>query len=268
MDNIKHLHPVRAADVGVDAIHDEFADKGYVVFERAVDRDLVERMRNVYEEYFVPFSRRRPELRRWLMHLPFKAPLYDPRFIEHPQVLQIVDRVLGPDCVCGYFGSETPLPGAEAQAPHFDLAFLHKRRFLNGPLSFANKLLGSLHYYYGVQVSLALVDTHLGNAPLEIWPASNRLGLRSRRSELMVMPAGSLLVRDIRNLHRGTPHPGDAPRPYISLVYLRPWVGGWKQPEIPHEVYAQLPPRSQRLFRRATLGVPVPDPVAWATRRR
>jgi hypothetical protein len=207
-------------------------------------------------------------MRRFLMHLPFKSPLYDARFLEDPRVLQIVDRALGADCVIGYFGSETPLPGAPAQEPHFDLAFLHKRRFLNPALNAANRVLGSFNFVYGIQVSLPLVDSRLDNAPFEIWPGTNRVTFGLTESTLVTMPAGSLLVRDIRNRHRGTPHHGDAARPFVSLVYLRSWVPAWKPPEIPSDIYASLPPRSQQLFRHATIGQPVPDPEAWAGRSR
>lgn len=246
-----------------------FQHSGYVLFERAVPPDIVGQMRTVFDEYFTPFTARRPGRKRFLMHLPFKAPLYDPLFIEHPLVLDIVDRALGKDCICGYFSSETPLPGAEMMKAHFDLAFVKRMTALNHPLAFVNRLLGSAGYYYGIQVSLALVDSHADNAPFEIWPGTNRLSLRRSRPSAVLMPAGSLLVRDVRNLHRGTPHHGaGGARPFLSLVFLRPWVPGWKPPEIPLDVYNTLSPRARHLFRRASIGQDVPSPEAWASRSR
>lgn len=257
----------RVPDSGEDDLR-AFERKGYVVFERALPRSLVDAMHAVWLEYFTLFSQRQPESRRFLMHVPFKPPLCDPRFLENPRVLAIADRVLGRDYLCGYLGSETPLPGAGAQEPHFDLAFWKRFTFLNGPLSLANRALGSLHFYYGLQVSVPLVDSGPDNAPFEIWPATNRLRWRHGPSERLTMPAGSLLVRDIRNIHRGTEHRGAAPRPFLSLVYLRRWVPAWKPPEIPADVYASLPARTRHLFRRASVGQPVPDPEAWALRAR
>jgi hypothetical protein len=245
-----------------------FERDGYVVFESALPRTLVQEMHAVWSEYFAPFSRRQPESKRFLMHVPFKSPLCDPRFLENPRVLAIADRVLGRRYLCGYLGSETPLPGADAQQPHFDLAFWKRFTFLNGPLSLANRVLGSLRFYYGLQVSVPLVDSGLDNAPFEIWPATNRLRRRDGKSVRLTMPAGSILVRDIRNIHRGTEHRGAAPRPFLSLVYLRRWVPGWRAPEIPADVYASLPARTRQLFRRASIGQPVPDPEAWAVRAR
>lgn len=251
-----------------DQAYKEFRKKGYVVFESAISADLVREMSETFQEYFGPFRERRPDFNRLLMHLPFKSPLYDPRFVENPAVMEIAYRVLGKDCVLGYFGSETALPGADFMKIHFDLAFLTKMTYLNGPLSLLNKLLGSLNYCYGIQVSVPLVDSREDNAPFEIWPATNRFSLKKRPSEVILMPAGSLIVRDIRNLHRGTPHRGQAPRPFLSLVYLRSWVPRWKAPEIPSEVYDGLPQRSQRLLRMASIGQAVPSPQAWAERPR
>jgi hypothetical protein len=246
----------------------EFQDKGYVVFERAIPPHLVAEMYAVWADYFGPYSRRRPEMNRFLMHSPFKWPLYEPRFVENPLVLQIADRALGKHYICGYFGSETPLPGAAEQEPHFDLAFRTRFTSLNGPLNLLNKLLGSLGYCYGIQVSVPLVESTAINAPFEIWPGTNRFSLRRQRPELVTMPAGSILVRDIRNRHRGTTHRGDRPRPFLSLVYLRSWVPAWRPPEIPSDIYRALPPKSRHLFRRARIGEAVPDPAAWAQRAR
>lgn len=255
--------------LGVDEAWREFQEKGYVIFERAVDPAVLGAMYDVWEEYFEPFrKRRRPEIKRFPMHLPFKAPLFHPSFVEHPAVLDLTDRLLGRRYVCGYFGSETPLPGADYMQAHFDLMFLSRMKFLNAPLGFANRMLGTLGYHYGIQVSVPLVDSREDNGPFEIWPASNRWTLRRREPERLLMPAGSLLVRDIRNLHRGTPHHGTAPRPFLSLVYLRAWVPRWKLPEIPNDVYAALPARSRQLFSRARLGQAVPDAEAWAERSR
>ncbi|HSR70505.1 MAG TPA: hypothetical protein VLU25_21425 [Acidobacteriota bacterium] len=246
----------------------EFKKKGYIVFERALDPELVGRMYQVWEEYFGPFQAEKPDLKRLLMHLPFKEPLYHPQFLENPHVMAITDRVLGKKCLCGYFGSETALPGCDFMQWHFDLMFLTKMTWLNGPLSFANKLLGSLGYIYGIQVSVPLVDSHEKNAPFEIEPATNRFSLKKRPHETILMPAGSLIVRDIRNMHRGTPHRGDSPRPFLSLVYLRSWVPKWKMPEIPEEVYQALPEKSKSLLREANIGQSVPSPGEWAKRPR
>jgi hypothetical protein len=255
-------------DSQIESALREFDKKGYVVFENQIPLCRVVEMRRVWEDYFTPFSKRRPDLKRFLMHVPFTPPLYDPLFVENPKVLQLADHVLGKEYLCGYFGSETPIPGASTQEPHFDLAFLSRYTVFNAPLAFLNRLLGSLKYCYAIQISVPLVDSTLENAPFEIWPATNRLSFQRQSPQKITMAAGSILVRDIRNLHRGTAHCGDAPRPFLSLIYLRSWVPAWKPPEIPVEIYRSLPEKTQRLFRRASIGQPIPTPEAWSQRPR
>jgi hypothetical protein len=251
-----------------DETYRVFKETGYVVFEREVPAPVIAEMRRVFDDYYVEYSKQKPNLKRVLMHLPFKAPLYHSLFVENAAVLGIAKRALGNNFVCSYFGSETALPEADYMKAHFDLAFLNRLRFLNPLLSLINKTAGTLGYYYGIHVSVPLVDAGLENAPFEIWPRTNRLSLRASKPEKVLMPAGSLMVRDIRNLHRGTPHMGNLPRPFLSLVYLRPWVPGWRPPEIPSDVYEALSPQMQRMFRHARIGEAVPDPQAWAVRRR
>jgi hypothetical protein len=255
----------RPSVIDTDAAYQEFRRNGYVVFERVLPADLLAEMHAVWAEYFAAFSARRPAARRLIMYLPFKWPLYDSRFIENPLVLQITDRVLGKNYVCGYFASETPLPGAKPQPLHFDLQFFNGWASLNRPLSYANKLLGTFGYAYSIQVTVPLVDSRVENAPLEVWPATNRLtaGPACGPSSIL-MPAGSILVRDLRLLHRGTTHLGLEPRPFLSIVYSRTWVPKWRAPEIPTDVYNQLPARSRRLFRLARIGHAVPSAQEWA----
>ena len=38
------------------------------------------------------------------------------------------------------------------------------------------------------------------------------------------MPAGSVLVRDIRTWHRGTPNRSETARPNLAMIYSRPWL--------------------------------------------
>jgi hypothetical protein len=259
------LSVTKTQAVHSESAYQEYQRKGYVVFKRVLPPDLIAEMYAVWAEYFTAFSKRRPAARRLIMYLPFIAPLYDPRFVENPLVLQITDRVLGKNCVCGYFASETPLPGAGFQPVHFDLQFFNKWAPLNRPLSYANRLLGTLNYAYSIQVTVPLVDSTEDNAPLQVWPASNRFTRANAGPESVLMPAGSILVRDLRNLHRGTAHHGEAARPFLSIAYVRRWVPKWRAPEIPLDVYNNLPERSRRLFRLAQIGKSVPGPEEWAT---
>ena len=69
-------------------------------------------------------------------------------------------------------------------------------------------------------------------------------------SELALMPAGSLLVRDMRMWHRGTPNRSEAPRPNIAFIYSRHWLRTNYPPiRIPKKIYEGLPEKGRQLFR-------------------
>jgi ectoine hydroxylase-related dioxygenase (phytanoyl-CoA dioxygenase family) len=65
----------------------------------------------------------------------------------------------------------------------------------------------------------------------------------------VIMPAGSLLIRDIRMWHRGTPNRSDAARPNLAMVYFRSWFNTQPKIDIPRERYDSLSERAQELFR-------------------
>jgi hypothetical protein len=70
-------------------------------------------------------------------------------------------------------------------------------------------------------------------------------------SELVTMPAGSLLIRDMRMWHRGTPNRSADIRPHLALIYSRFWYRETSYPpiEIPRATWVQLSERARRLFR-------------------
>jgi hypothetical protein len=74
-------------------------------------------------------------------------------------------------------------------------------------------------------------------------------------SETVQMPAGSLLLRDMRMWHRGTPNRSDAARPNLALIYSRPWLKTHYPPiPIDKDVYAGLSDRAKHLFRFEAIG--------------
>jgi hypothetical protein len=64
------------------------------------------------------------------------------------------------------------------------------------------------------------------------------------------MPAGSMLLRDLRVWHRGTPNRSVRSRPNLALVYTRPWYRFEQPPiEIPESAYCRLSDRARAMFR-------------------
>jgi ectoine hydroxylase-related dioxygenase (phytanoyl-CoA dioxygenase family) len=175
---------------------------------------------------------------RYQMHVPFMAPFIDPAVITNPLALAVIDA----------------LPGSEYQRVHSDIHLL----FPETPLSLPA---------YSLALNIPLVEFHEENGPLEIWPGGTHLmpgGINMQemaplmRSERVLMPAGSLLIRDMRMWHRGTPNRGSAARPNLALIYSRPWLKTHYPPiGIPRETYEELPERGRQLFRFENIGGPL-----------
>ena len=222
---------------------------GYALFERVLPPELTQRLLAEFLQAFDAYVARTDPNRganRYQMHLPFRPPFADPAVIENPLAISVLDGLLGKDYICHYFASDTPLPGSDYQRVHSDIPLL----FPEMPLSLPA---------YSVVVNIPLVDHTPENGPLEIWPGGTHLmpggtdlqalapGMRSER---VPMPAGSLLVRDMRMWHRGTPNRSGAPRPNLALIYSRPWLKLHYPPiDIPAAVYGTLSPSARRLFR-------------------
>src|SRR5262249_31141205 len=151
---------------------------------------------------------------RWNMHLPSEAAFYSAALLEHPSVLPLLHSVLGEDCLLIQACADINTPGSGFQMPHQD-------DFRAGVVS----------------VNVVLTDVTIEMGPLEFWPRSHltdaltenarytldevrlsvdELAARTARlpSELLTVPAGSILVRDQRLLHRGTPNRSALVRPH------------------------------------------------------
>jgi ectoine hydroxylase-related dioxygenase (phytanoyl-CoA dioxygenase family) len=180
------------------------------------------------------------------MHLPFRAPFNDAQIITNSLVLPLIEELLGDDAVCHYFASDTALPGSDYQSVHSDVHLLFPETSLALPA-------------YSLVLNIPLVDFRAANGPVEIWPGGTHLmpgkvDMQSlapqMHSQPVLMPAGSLLLRDMRMWHRGTPNRSDEARPNLALIYSRPWLKTSYPPiDIEKLCYENLSPRAQRLFR-------------------
>ncbi len=98
---------------------------------------------------------------------------------------------------------------------------------------------------------------------MEIWPGGTHLwagggDMQALAQEMasvrVTMPAGSVLLRDLRMWHRGTPNHADHARPNMALVYTRPWYRfEQKPPVIARAAWERLSERAQKLFRHAVI---------------
>jgi hypothetical protein len=70
-----------------------------------------------------------------------------------------------------------------------------------------------------------------------------------------MMQAGSVLIRDMRMWHRGTPNRSQEARPNKAMIYSRPWLKTHYPPiKIARETYDALPERARKLFRLEEIG--------------
>lgn len=230
-------------------------NNGYVLFERVLPDDLLADMRPSFArllESHVARSDPNRGANRYQMHTPFAPPFSDERVITSPFVLPIVDALVGQDCVCHYLASDTPLPGSEYQPVHADIYSLFPES-------------GAVMPPYSIVVNIPLVDAREDNGSLEIWPGGTHHYVahpsevpalaEEMQSKRVLMPAGSILIRDSRMWHRGTPNRSTGPRPNFTLIYSRFWLRLRYRPiPIPQATYDALPSRAQRLFRLEDIG--------------
>src|SRR5690625_4462664 len=213
--------------------------KGFVIIEDVFDdqqlNDLKTRFSTLLDEYISQTDPNRGAS-RYGMALPFEEPFASTTLVANPILLQVIRSLLGEDAICSYFASDTALGGSQYQQAHSDV----------GPL-FPETEITLPPFCYVVNVPL--VDFTAENGPTEIWPYGTHLvGEPSitplpdftrieelRNSPLgqftekemtpqqVITSAGSVVIRDIRMWHRGTPNRTDDPRTMLAMVYNRPW---------------------------------------------
>lgn len=184
---------------------------------------------------------------RFYVTLPFDGVFSDPHFFDDDDVLAIVQRVAGADPVMCQLATDTPLRGSAHQDVHRDTP----------PLFAEEPALEPPSYQLAVNFPLCRVTLH--NGPLEAAAGTHRM---ARDAALAVVQSGShplrpitmevgdVLIRDVRQMHRGTPNLSAEPRPMVVIGYSRHW---YHRPEVcidvPRAVLDGLSPRARRLLR-------------------
>ncbi|UVI29169.1 phytanoyl-CoA dioxygenase family protein [Paenibacillus spongiae] len=231
---------------------DQVRVNGFVVLEGMLSKEKVSGLHAVFMNLFEAHIAKTESNRgknRTQMFLPFEGPFIDPEIVTNPFALPIMEELLGKDCAIKYFASDTPLPGSDYQAVHSDMKALYPESSVTLPTT-------------GVVLNIPLVDFRADNGPVEIWPGGTHLIpenanrpehiqklAQQMHSEPVIMPAGSLLIRDIRMWHRGTPNQSDAARPNLAMVYFRSWFHTEPKIAIPRTTYESLSERAKQLFR-------------------
>lgn len=245
---------------------------GYVVFEKVLSDERISEMRESFNVLFDEYIERKgynTGTNRAQMFLPFTQPYISEDVIAHPIAMSVIDQILGEDCRCTYFASDTPMPGSDYQAVHCDMNSLFPDMSVPLPA-------------FSLVLNIPLVDTTEENGPLEIWPGGTHLhgdravhdtlngtvnphlhierAAEHMHSEKVLMPAGSIVIRDIRMWHRGTPNKSDSRRTNIALIYNKSWYGWGSTIGIPQETYDTLSEKGKELFRFEKIGFPTKLP--------
>jgi hypothetical protein len=209
-----------------------FQDEGFVVIEEALPKPWVEDMRAVVNvELESRYAGDEDALDRTRRHggfgSPMKIPFTDPLIIENSMTFQIVSQVFGKRFFSSLpYGCNTAFPGSSVQNVHRDCGLLFPELQVALPPVL-------------IVVNYSLDEFTAENGATEIWPGSHhtlnddpeeistlRVGVERPAhspSQQTLMPAGSIVVRDMRTWHRGMANTTDKTRTMLSLVYFRPY---------------------------------------------
>ena len=212
-----------------------FGDVGYVVLEDVYDPEYLKEVREEYEVALDAYLQSRGGLEEMEgktfgknhvgFHPPIVPPFSDPRLVAHPIAVQLLTELLGSGYQCGFYNTNTAMPGSGIQPVHRD----------TGPLFGAQ--LPVPHPVTTLVLNIPLCDFTLENGCTEVWPGTHLIvdphpddgkRLDERAKELPSarpgLPLGSFALRDMRMWHRGMPNTADYPRTMFAIVYSRSFI--------------------------------------------
>jgi ectoine hydroxylase-related dioxygenase (phytanoyl-CoA dioxygenase family) len=183
---------------------------------------------------------------RYYVTLPFIEPFADEEIFADPDILAIVENLVGKDFVMCQLATDTPLLGSDYQDLHRDAPALFPETGEETPP-------------FQLAVNFPLVDVTEKNGPFEITAGTHLVSkeealrrLEAGETELkpLLMKTGDVMVRDVRGLHRGSPNKTDVPRPMCVIGYSRRWLF---RPEVsirvPRQTWDNLSGQSKQMLR-------------------
>ena len=228
---------------------------GYVLLEEVYDRDRMKTLHDDFagllDEYIATAVDNRGK-NRYNIQLPVRAPFVAPDIQTNDIVYPLVKRMLGDEAAVSFMAADTPLEGSDYQTAHSDGIALFPG--LDAALPVVN-----------IVMNILLVDFTEENGPLEIYPGGSHhldwsdaaAGSRLREAQQVIAPAGSVIIRDARMWHRGTPNRTPHMRPMMAVAFSRAWYRfseaevGMMPLKVDQAQYASMSTDLQRLFRFA-----------------
>jgi len=157
---------------------------------------------------------------RHYITLPFSGLFADPAVFADPDIVAIVNLLVGPQPVMCQLAADTPLLGSDYQPLHRDSGSLFPETAFDTPP-------------YQLAVNFPLCDVTPENGPFETTRGTQHME-RARALALIesgelalepvFMTMGDVMIRDVRAIHRGTPNRSDTARPMVVLGYSRSWL--------------------------------------------
>jgi len=183
----------------------------------------------------------------------------DPQIIDNPFAMQIIEGAMGKRLFSYIpYGCNTAEPGCDTQWIHRDSGHLFPQVPIVLPVC-------------SIVVNIPLTDFTVENGATEVWPGSHlifddpevlntpyHVCSAERAAQVpsfqMVMPAGSVVVRDMRCWHRRMPNRTQTLRSMLALVYFRrlhhvPDDPGIFRGTVPQGVWDQMSDRSREVYR-------------------
>lgn len=183
---------------------------------------------------------------RYYVTLPFEDVFADEAIFADPDILAIVQNLVGENFVMCQLATDTPLLGSDYQEIHRDAPPLFAELDRETPP-------------FQLAVNFPLINVTAENGPFEVARATHLLtkqqGLQKIADgttgiEPILLQMGDVMIRDVRGLHRGTPNKTAAPRPMCVIGYSRRWLF---RPEvsikIPRTIWEGLSAESQKMLR-------------------
>ncbi|MFN2233482.1 MAG: phytanoyl-CoA dioxygenase family protein [Anaerolineales bacterium] len=215
-------------------------EDGYVILENCVDREHAEILRDkiladtdtILARDDVPFNFNVGNIQQ-------DPPPYHPYLFEdvllNPFVIAITKSVLGSGLKNSFYSGNTALPKQGGRQPvHADSGQLWPNLEKATPP-------------YALVVNVLPVDVSPQNGSTEIWPGTHLdttisyqsgdikvpedvLEARRKVSPPLqaTVPAGTVVIRDIRLWHAGMPNHSESPRPMIAMIHYVAW---WNEAE-------------------------------------
>ncbi len=229
-------------------------EAGLVVIESVLPRDWIAEV-NVAMEAVLELGEDAPKKEHPMLKMPFM----DARIIDNPFAIPIMKAAMG-EKIFAYlpYGCNTTRPGSDVQWIHRDSGQLFPELPFALPVS-------------TIVVNIPLVDFTVENGATEVWPGSHLIvddaAVRNtpynvceeeRAAQLpsfqLVMPAGSVVVRDMRCWHRAMPNRSQTVRHMLALVYFRRFHHAPDAPNIfrtriPGETWAHMSEETQEIYR-------------------